>query len=136
MFLVSKNSWSGVNAPPTPGLKKDAMARPRKAPEEKRTARLPGLRLTEAEALFVEQQAARAGLSVADYQRRRLLGQPVRAARPRIEGQYLTALNQIGVNLNQIARALNSGRSLPGDIVQITGELRAVLARIGRHYDA
>ena len=52
MFLVSKNSWSGVNAPPTPGLRKDAMARPRKAPEEKRTARLPGLRLTEAEALF------------------------------------------------------------------------------------
>ena len=69
--------------------------------------RLVGIRpsLTE-----LRERAQAARLSMGAYLRRRALGQRVRiAAELRLGAAELRELNRIGVNLNQMARALNSG---------------------------
>ena len=77
------------------------MARPR-LDEEERRARTVGVRVTEAEEAELRERAQAARLSMGAYLRRRALGQRVRIA------AELRELNRIGVNLNQMARALNS----------------------------
>lgn len=85
------------------------MARPRLG-EEHRRSRTLGVRLTAEEAAALSEQARASHLSMADYVRRRALGQRVRvAAERRLGPAELRELNRIGVNLNQIARLLNSG---------------------------
>ena len=63
--------------------------------------------------------------------RRRALGQPVReAVVHRLGAKERVELRRIGVNLNQIARALNSGASAPAgtlEAVERVGELAAGL---------
>ena len=84
------------------------MARPR-LDEEERRARTVGVRVTAAEAAELRERAQAAGLSMGAYLRRRALGQRVRiAAELRLGAAELRELNRIGVNLNQMARALNS----------------------------
>ena len=79
------------------------MARPRLLEEERRT-RTVGVRLTAGEAEALGEQARAARL------RRRALGQRVRVVEERRLGaEELRELNRIGVNLNQVARQLNSG---------------------------
>ena len=78
------------------------MARPR-LHESERRARTVGVRVTAAEAAELRERAQAARLSMGAYLRRRALGQRVRIA------AELRDLNRIGVNLNQMARALNSG---------------------------
>lgn len=85
------------------------MARPRLGEEHRRTHTL-GVRLTAGEAEALSAQARAARLSVGAYVRRRALGQRVRVLEERRLGaRELRELNRIGVNLNQIARLLNSG---------------------------
>ena len=86
------------------------MARPRLGEEERRR-RTVGVRVTEAEAAGTAGAGpGRARLSMGAYLRRRALGQRVRmAAERRLGAAELRELNRIGVNLNQMARALNSG---------------------------
>ena len=99
------------------------MARPRLGEEERRT-RTIGVRVTEAEEAELRAQAAR--LSVGAYLRRRALGQRVRiAAELRLGAAELRELNRIGVNLNQMARALNSGA------VSSPAETQAAVERVG-----
>lgn len=112
------------------------MARPLKSAETLRSERLPGVRLTSAERVHVEAQARTAGLSVAEYQRRLLVGHQVRAARPRLEDRFLSQLNRVGSNVHQIARALNFRQGIPNDIAQTMQELRVLIEKIGRRYDA
>ena len=109
------------------------MARPPKAPDERRDARLPGPRLTAAELLHVETQAAAAGVGLAEYVRRCVLGRRVDPARPVADDRLLLELNRAGVNLNQIARALNADRPERADLAATLAELRDVLARVVRH---
>ena len=66
------------------------------------------------------------------YLRRRALGQRVRmAAELRLGAAEMRELNRIGVNLNQMARALNSGAVSPPaetqEVVERVGELVAKL---------
>ena len=62
-------------------------------------------------------EAAR--LTKGAYMRRRALGQPVReAAVHRLGARERVELHRIGVNLNQIARALNSGASAPAGTLE------------------
>ena len=100
------------------------MARPRLDEEERRT-RTVGVRVTAAEATELRERAQAARLSMGAYLRRRALGQRVRMA------AELRELNRIGVNLNQMARALNSGAvSSPAETqeaVERVGELVAKL---------
>ena len=94
------------------------MARPRLGEEERRT-RTVGVRVTEAEAEELQERAQDARLSVGAYLRRRRLG-----------AAELRELNRIGVNLNQMARAMNAGAVAgPGtrEAVERVGELVAAL---------
>ena len=108
------------------------IGRPRKAPAEQRSERLPGVTLTPAERHHVELTAERAGLSVMEFCRRAIMGQRVLARRPaeKITADLLAELNRVGVNINQIAHAVNSGRGLPYDMPEVVAELRMVLAKI------
>ena len=106
------------------------MARPRLGEEERRT-RTVGVRVTEAEAEELCERAQGARLSRGAYLRRRGLGQRVRmVADRRLGGAELRELNRIGVNLNQMARAMNAGAVAgPGtrEAVERVGELVARL---------
>ena len=107
------------------------MARPR-LDEQKRRARTVGVRVTEAEETELRERAQAARLSMGAYLRRRALGQRVRSAvERRLGAAELRELNRIGVNLNQMARALNSGAvSSPAETqeeVERVGELVAKL---------
>ena len=87
------------------------MARPRLGEPERRT-RTIGVRVTAGRggrSCGSRAQAAR--LSMGAYLRRRALGQRVRSCsvERRLGAAELRELNRIGVNLNQMARALNSG---------------------------
>ena len=109
---------------------KETMARPRLGEEERR-GRTVGVRVTEAEAEELQERAQGARLSVGAYLRRRGLGQRVRlAAERRLGAAELRELNRIGVNLNQMARAMNAGAVAgPGtrEAVERVGELVAAL---------
>ena len=106
------------------------MARPWLGEEERRTRTL-GVRVTEAEAEELREQAQAARLSVAAYVRRRALGRRVRIAPEwRLGAAELRELNRIGVNLNRMVRAMNSGAPAgPGtrQAVERVGELVAGL---------
>ena len=101
------------------------MARPRLGEEERRT-RTVGVRVTEAEAEALQERAQAARLSMGAYLRRRALGQRVRSAvERRLGAAEMRELNRIGVNLNQMARALNSGA------VSSPAETQAAVERVG-----
>ena len=106
------------------------MARPRLGEEERR-GRTVGVRVTEAEAEELRERAQGARLSVGAYLRQRGLGQRVRmVAERRLGAAELRELNRIGVNLNQMARAMNAGAVAgPGtrEAVERVGELVAAL---------
>ena len=106
------------------------MARPRLGEEERRP-RTVGVRVTEAEETELRERAQSARLSMGAYLRRRALGQRVRSAVERRLGvAELRELNRIGVNLNQMARAMNAGAVAgPGTraAVERVGELVARL---------
>ena len=105
------------------------MARPRKQVFERRTSALK-LSLTEEEFSGLQKKAMAAGKAPAVYARdaalqTRLVVQQGRGLTP----ETFHTLNRLGVNLNQIARALNTG--LDADLV----ELRRTLARINAALD-
>ena len=106
------------------------MARPQLGDEERRT-RTVGVRVTAVEAEELRERAQAARLSMGAYLRRRALGKRVRiAAERRLGAAELRELNRIGVNLNQMARAMNSGVSAPAgtrEAVLRVGELVAGL---------
>lgn len=106
------------------------MARPRKAPGEGRSARLAGLRLTDAERAYVELLAERHGRDVADYCRRAILGQPMRPPRSGDHAALIVALNRVGNNLNQIAARLNAADELAADARKVLADVRAVVASV------
>ncbi|MEX0409784.1 plasmid mobilization relaxosome protein MobC [Aquibium sp. LZ166] len=104
--------------------------RPRKAPDEQRAERLPGVRLTSAERHHVELMAERAGLTVAEFSRRAILGQNVRARRAASDDRAIAEVNRVGANLHQIVRALNFKQGIPRDIADTMAECRAALERL------
>ena len=106
------------------------MARPRLGDEERRT-RTVGVRVTEAEAAELQERAQAARLSMGAYLRRRALGQRVRSAVERRLGAVeLRELNRIGVNLNQMARAMNSGAAAPAGTREAVEQVSELVARL------
>ena len=88
--------------------------------------------MTEAEEAELRERAQAARLSMGAYLRRRALGQRMRSAVEwRLGAAEMRELNRIGVNLNQMARAMNSGAvSSPAEtqeVVEWVGELVAKL---------
>lgn len=109
------------------------MARPKKDPHERRSAKLPPIRLTEAELADLETQAGHAGLSLTELVRQRATSGQVTPKRGLADAQLLSELNRIGVNLNQIARTLNRGGDRdPHHLGHVLGQLVQVLEQVGR----
>ena len=89
-----------------------SMARPKLPDHEQKSMRLI-VRLTPVEHARVRLAAEHFGILTSEFARRRLLG--VRLPNPpsedQLNAQAVAALNRIGVNLNQIAKRLNSGHA-------------------------
>ncbi len=86
-----------------------------------------------AEFEFVTGQAKTAGIPLAEFIRRRALSVPVQPAPEKADATLLREINSIGVNINQIARNLNSGRAGQHgvDWSAVQAELRRVLKKVG-----
>ena len=109
--------------------------RPRKEPHEQRTESIRA-DLTVAEKEHVRQQAARAGLSEAEYTRRRILGFEVSAAgRRAFDPALVSEVNRVGLNVNQLARAAHTGREFVHFWREVGAELKDVLAKVTAAYD-
>ena len=93
-------------------LRNRSGGRPAKPPVKLRTNRT--VRFSDEEWASVQDRAARSGETPANYIRRVALSRPLRAAVPVVNNDAIGELGRVGNNLNQIARALNSGRSAPG----------------------
>jgi hypothetical protein len=108
------------------------MARPKKAPQDKRDESL-NPRLTATERARIEAAARLYGLSASDFMRRRALGHrlPASLAEKHREAATATALIRLGVNLNQIAKHVNAGRSAPmGGLADLINRINAELDKI------
>lgn len=110
------------------------MARPKKT-EGQRRDRLGQFRLTEEEELSVKMNAAAAGLTVAEFTRRRVLGLTVSPPAARADAALIAEVNRIGVNVNQIAFAINAGREYRGDWGAVYDEVCRVLDKVAARYD-
>lgn len=109
------------------------MARPTLQPHERRTERF-NLRFTAAELAHIQQQAHAAGIDATEFLRRRALGYVVPPAPRRADASLVSELNRVGQNLNQIARNLNSGRTLRLEVDVVIAELRGILEKVASGY--
>lgn len=106
------------------------MARPKKASGELRSERLSGLRLTAAERAYVELLAERAGMDVAEFSRRAILGQRIAPRRDNPSAALIVALNRVGNNLNQITARLNAADEIALDARDVLAEVKATVALV------
>ena len=111
------------------------MGRPKMLEQDARTVRL-NLRLLPDERAELEERALTAGLSPTEYARRLALGgRVVLAAWQKADPALVLALNRIGVNLNQIAHAVNAeGGRFAGyqyrDLADTLARINALLDRV------
>jgi hypothetical protein len=110
------------------------VGRPRKSINEQRSERI-GVRFTLAELSFLEAQAVVNSTTITDLVRRRALKLPVTP--PRVgkkadssNAALISELNRIGVNLNQLTHAVNSGRTDVLHWEQLSTRLGQVLERL------
>ncbi|WP_088243608.1 plasmid mobilization protein [Calothrix rhizosoleniae] len=84
------------------------MARPRKAKQDKRTERLPSLRMTPKELEDVKAAAANVNQPVSQYARGMILnGQIVAGGVEEVDPALVLELKRIGTNLNQAVKKLH-----------------------------
>lgn len=106
------------------------MARPKKAPDERRTERLPTSRVTALERAFIDAAAAEAGLDTAEYVRRVVLAHRVEPRKPAADEAAIYELNRIGHNLNQIKIRFHVSGRLPDSMGQTLADIRAAVDRV------
>ncbi|MCI0658385.1 MAG: MobC family plasmid mobilization relaxosome protein [Acidobacteria bacterium] len=82
----------------------------------------------------MRQQASAASLSVSEFLRRRALGFIVQPPSARADAALVSEVNRIGVNVNQLAKAMNADRDFRGDWEAIAVELRRVLGKVAKAY--
>ena len=106
--------------------------RPEK-PEAERRSKQVKIRLTLHEEIELRRAAEIAGMSVAEFIRRRTLGIPVRPPPSRADAQMLVELNAIGNNLNQLVRNIHTDRSSDHapECDEVLRELQRVLRKVG-----
>jgi hypothetical protein len=105
------------------------MARPRTSDDERRSEFLV-LRLTPAERLTLVAEAERLSLTLTELCRQRVVkGRVVVHEHRQLAQRHIFELGKIGVNLNQIARALNERQNLnPATIESAIDELKTLIA--------
>ena len=142
MFLLAKTLVKEGTGPslntPRPGWRATdtrragCMARPKKAPEERRDDQI-NPRLTTAERAEIERNAHLLGITPTEFVRRRALGYrlPASAAAQHHTASLGSAFNRLGVNMNQIAHRLNAG----ADPSEVEASLRALIARVNAELD-
>ena len=109
---------------------------PKKQKDERRIASTR-TDLTLAEKQFIREQSHLAGLSEAAFVRKRVLGLPVVVPKSYADARLLYELNSIGINLNQLARNVNSGREgiHAVDWNMVLKDLHRVLEKVGNSFD-
>ncbi len=107
------------------------MARPRVSEDDRRSECF-AIRLTPNERIALQTEAERLALTPTELARQKLVeGRVVVRGHRQLSPQHVFTLGRIGVNLNQIARTLNSGRAMAsGEIDEVLRELRQILAAI------
>ena len=110
---------------PTPGK----TGRP-KLPADQRRDDFVRIRVSAAEKARFMEKAGANGMDVSEWLRRLGNGHKPRPPATQIDTKLLGELNAIGVNLNQIARALNRGREAPAPIEDVATELRFLLDKV------
>ena len=108
------------------------MTKPTKSDTRQRNHRL-FIRLTAAESTAIASKATDAGMAVAAFCRAAALGDPGDRARRKPAAdkaellRLLAAVNRVGNNINQIARALNLREAVtPPEVVAALADLRAI----------
>lgn len=109
------------------------MGRPKKSEHENRSD-VVRFRVTPAEKVHAEKQAALAGLSLADYARQLIIGHRVRASAVGLDAALLVELNQIGLSLAEFAR--HPQGCDPTSVESILSALQVQLDAIGGTYGA
>lgn len=107
------------------------MARPRIGDNERRSELLV-LRLTPAERLALVAEAERLSMTLTELARTRVVkGRVVVREHRQLAPRQVFELGKIGVNLNQIARALNERQNLnPATIESAIHELKTLIASL------
>ncbi len=106
------------------------MARPTKQDHERRTE-TARFRLTLAEKEMILSKAAAAGVSETEYLRARALGYQVPSPVARIcDPALISELNRIGVNVNQLAKAVHLGRDFADFWEAIGEDLRGAIRKV------
>lgn len=106
------------------------MARPQKSPEERRTQQV-NVALSPVEIAALQSKADEAKTTVTAFVRASALNKRVTVKKSDAP-DFMTRneLRRIGVNLNQIARALNEGRGhVPEDLSNVCNQLEALFDR-------
>lgn len=108
-------------------MKEEIIARPRLSPAEKRTEILQ-IRVSPIERAKIEAKADQANLVMSEYLRAIALKPRVTIKQTRdLDFDTRQELRRVGVNLNQIAKAMNAGQhGLPVSLAQTTEKLDAI----------
>lgn len=106
------------------------IARPRLSPAEKRTEILQ-IRVSPIERAKIGAKADQANLVMSEYLRAIALKPRVTIKQTRdLDFATREELRRVGVNLNQIAKAMNAGQGLPVSLVKSTEKLEAIFGVI------
>lgn len=105
------------------------MARPRKQPASRRTAWI-SYRVTPDEKAQIQAQAEKAGFSIGDYSRQAVKKTRLVIKESAADFERVDQLRRVGVNLNQIARALNAGGTLPPYLERLCTRIETLLDRL------
>jgi uncharacterized protein (DUF1778 family) len=106
------------------------MARPKIDPTARRTEQI-NLRLSPVEAARLQEQAELARTSVTAFVRAAAMGQSVTVREAATDFETRQELRRIGVNLNQIAKALNARQQgLPASLIACCEKLDTLFDRM------
>lgn len=106
------------------------MVRPIKHKYEKRSEQVK-IRLTIAEKEDLQNQADRAGYSVAEYVRRRAVGHVIApASRPQFNPALVSEINRIGVNVKQLKQAVHMKNDFVKYWTEISDRVRNLILEL------
>lgn len=111
------------------------MPRPRKQAEQKRS-RVIAFRVTDDEYAAVENKARKAEIDIGDFARHAVLRKRVTKQQTAAPANFeaVDQLRRLGVNFNQIARALNSGGGVPSSFQRLCERVEALLGTLFAEY--